>query len=297
MDAIIKSDSFAHKGLGTHIVNPAWGCKEGCLYCYVLSVYRFQLGKPAKPIVHDPVVWLEQLEQQAYAMKAQMLNEKSFEPITFILSTACEPFSVDVAETSIKGIKILLEYFGQCGNVNIRIITKRLWEHLYDLNRIFISKPTQKKRMIFNISLGDFRFDWWQKIEPNAGSPVGRMELVKTLQKLGYRTAIMACPIPPGQYEQTFGCYADIIEKAEEVFCEIINPRGDNINRITESFPEVEALRTKLGIRHENFKLIETAHRYVKDHGKLRVMTYGFNFTDPDEERDFLRKYPGVRLL
>ena len=150
--------------------------------------------------------------------------------------------------------------------------------------------------MIFNISLGDLRFNWWHKIEPNVDSPILRKETIRALQNAGYRTAIMACPIPPGQYEQTFECYEDVLEKAEEIFCEIINSRGDNIKRIAEYFPEVDVLKTKLGRSQEAVKLTETARKYVKDHSKLRVMVYHYgNFTKRDYDK--MCEYNCVRWL
>ena len=276
-NALIRSQEFERKKLGTHVVNPAIGCFNRCVYCYVhegSNYSRFnQYVRKGGVIVHDSGKWLDRLRKQAVSIR-----EKG----TAILSTATEPFSKTLSTTSFIAVKILSD-----AGWDIRIITKR-GEALLDHDLI-------PENSLINISLGGFNERWGMIIEQKAVHK--RLYGINSLIDSGkYRVCVMACPIPPGEYDRTFKIYDDykILDKSHEVFCEIINPRGTVYDKVGRWFPEVLKMKNKQYRSNECRDLIKIAHEYV-DPSKLRVMTYRNNMTDEDFEA--VKTYEGVIWL
>ena len=65
-----------------------------------------------------------------------------------------------------------------------------------------------RKRVIFGLSIGTFVHEEAGAIEPNVASPQKRVEALRTLQKDGFRTFGMLCPILPQAGAGGFRKYA-----------------------------------------------------------------------------------------
>jgi len=282
INALVKSDGFMKKKLGSHVVNPAYGCANGCLYCYAPSAYRYQLGTKTM-VIHDPELFLQRLKEQLSSSK-----EKS----TAILSTATDPFLPEIADTSKQAMEMLIE-----AGWTVRVITKRIWDEWGNVVMPFGPYPEYQKQVIFNISLGCISNEWSTVAEPKADAASLRLELIRSLIDNNFRVAVMACPIPPNRYEETFKRYCEegILDGAEEVFCEIINPRGSAYKELTEHFPEIGSMMNAEYRSLQSMQLIETAHGYVRDWSKLRVLTYTKELLPAELVK--AKDFPGVVLL
>ena len=242
-NALTSTPNFALKNLGTHACNPAVGCPndERCLYCYVPSgpvSWTYPDVKKGVMISHDPDVWLTRLCQQV---------ERSRFKGKAILSTTTDPFNVDLLAISFEAIFILLQAGWQ-----VRIITKKfgnLTRYNIPLLLRLDRNPDFKRRISFNISLGCHQAKWCDLVEPGADRPFERLQQVDELIQRGFRVAIMACPIPPDLYRETFEAYGHLLKIAEAVYCEIMNPRGHAYKKIGELFPEVLIMQDPVELR------------------------------------------------
>ena len=292
-NALTSTPNFALKNLGTHACNPAVGCPndERCLYCYVPSgpvSWTYPDVKKGVMIRHDPDTWLARLRQQA---------ERNQIKGTAILSTTTDPFNIDIMDVSLEAIFILLQAGWQ-----VRIITKKLG----NLNRYNIPlllrldrNPDFKRRIIFNISLGCHSVKWCNIVEPGADSPFERLQQVDELIQRGFRVAIMACPIPPNLYRETFEAYGHLLRMAEGTYCEILNPRGQAYQKIGKSFPDVMIMRNPEERSSQSLQLIQAANELIDadivNSEAMNVLAYCKELLLADYEK--AKQYRGVRWL
>ena len=292
-NALTSTPKFALKNLGTHACNPAVSCPgdESCLYCYVPSgpaSWRAPEIRNGAMVVHDPDVWLARLRQQV---------ERSRIKGTAILSTTTDPFNVDLLAISFEAVFILLRAGWQ-----VRIITKKLGNLIrYNIPLLFRldRNPDFKRRIVFNISLGCHRSRWCGLVEPGADGPFERLQQMGELIQRGFRVAIMACPIPPNHYRETFEVYGHLLKIAEAVYCEILNPRGHAYRKIGELFPEVLIMQDPVERSAQSLQLIQAANEYI-DAGivapeAMNVLAYRKELLPADYEK--ARQYRGVRWL
>ena len=300
-NALTSTANFALKNLGTHACNPAVGCPkdERCLYCYVPSgpaSWAYPEVKKGDMVVHDYDAWLKSINNNALKMRAAYIY-KTGEIPTAILSTTTDPFNVDLLAISFKAIFILLQAGWQ-----VRIITKKLGNLtryniplLYWLNR----NPDYKRGIVFNISLGCHRVKWCNIVEPGADGPFERLQQMSELIQRGFRIAIMACPIPPNLYRETFEAYGHLLKMAETVYCEIMNPRGHAYQKIGDLFPEVLIMQNPAERSAQSLQLIQVANELI-DAGivspeAMNVLAYRKELLPADYEK--AKQYRGVRWL
>ena len=290
---LVKTPKFEIKNLGTHAFNPAVGCPqdERCLYCYVPSgpvSWTYPEIKNGVMIVHDPEIWLT-------GLRAQL--EHSRIKGTAILSTTTDPFNVDLLAISFEAVFILLRAGWQ-----VRIITKKLGNlsrynipllHRLDRN------PDFKQLIVFNISLGCHQAKWCSLVEPGADGLFERLQQMGELIQRDFRVAIMACPIPPNYYRETFEAYGHLLKTAEAVYCEIMNPRGHAYQEIGELFPELLVMQDPVERSTQSLQLIQAANELI-DSGivapeTMNVLAYRKELLLPDYEK--AQRYQGVRWL
>ena len=290
---LVKTAKFTLKNLGTHAFNPAIGCPkdERCLYCYVPSgpvSWTYPDVKNGVMIVHDPEVWLNGLRKRVKQARIKGMA---------ILSTTTDPFNVDLLSISFEAIFILLRAGWQ-----VRVITKKFGNLilyniplLYRLDR----NPALKKRIVFNISLGCHRVKWCGLVEPGADSPFERLQQIDELLQRGFRVAIMACPIPPNLYRETFEAYDHLLKMAEAVYCEIMNPRGHAYQKIGELFPEVLIMKNPFERSAQSLQLIQAANELIDASvvapEAMNVLVYRKELLPADYEQ--ARQYRGVKWL
>ena len=293
MNALTSTPKFALKNLGTHACNPAVSCpgEEACLYCYVPSgpaSWRAPEIRSGKMVIHDPDAWLRRLRQQV---------ERSRIKGTAILSTTTDPFNVDLLAITFEAIFILLRAGWQ-----VRIITKKLGNLArYNIPLLFRleKNPDYKKRIVFNISLGCTQFKWCGLVETGADSSFERLQQMGELIQRGFRVAVMACPIPPDHYRETFEAYGYLLKMAEAIYCEIMNPRGHAYRKIGEMFPEVLNMQNPVERSAQSLQLIQAANELIDagivEQESMNVLVYCRELLPTDYEK--AKQYRGVRWL
>jgi len=292
-NALTYTPKFALKNLGTHACNPAISCpgEESCLYCYVPSgpaSWKAPEIRNGVMKVQDPDAWLARLRQQA----AQSCLKG-----TAILSTTTDPFNVDLLAITFEAVFILLR-----AGWRVRIITKKLGNLArYNIPLLFRleKNPDYKRRIIFNISLGCPDIKWCSLVEPGADSPFERLQQMGELIQRGFRMAVMACPIPPNYYRDTFAAYGYLLKMAEAVYCEIMNPRGQAYMKIGELFPEIFAMQDPAERSAQSLQLIQAANELI-DAGivapeAINVLAYRKELLPQDFNE--AKHYQGVKWL
>ena len=292
-NSLVKTPAFTKKNLGTHAFSPAVACpqNERCLYCYVSfgpPSWTFPEIKNGAMVIHDPDIWLTRLRQQVKQSRIKG---------TAILSTTTDPFNIDLLAVSFEAVFILLRAGWQ-----VRIITKKLGNLTrYNIPLLFRLEKNNayKRRIVFNISLGCHQVKWCSLVEPGADSPFERLQQIDELLQRGFRVAIMACPIPPNLYRETFDTYQHLLNLVEAVYCEIMNPRGHAYQKIGELFPEVLVMQNPVERSAQSLQLIRVANELL-DSGKIEpeamnVLVYRKELLSADLEK--AQQYQGIRWL
>jgi DNA repair photolyase len=292
-NALTYTPKFALKNLGTHACNPAISCpgEEACLYCYVPSgpvSWKAPEIRKGEMVVRDPDAWLARLRRQAAQNRIKG---------TAILSTTTDPFNIDLLAITFEAVFILLRAGWQ-----VRIITKKLGNlSRYNIPLLFRleKNPDYKKRIIFNISLGCNNIKWCSLVEPGADSPFERLQQMGELIQRGFQVAVMACPIPPDHYHNTFKAYGYLLKMAEAVYCEIMNPRGHAYKKIGELFPEILTMQDPAERSAQSLQLIQAANGLI-DAGMvapeaMNVLAYRKELLPQDYEK--AKHYQGVKWL
>jgi len=292
-NALTYTPKFTLKNLGTHACNPAVSCpgEESCLYCYVTAgpaSWKAPEIRNGKMVVHDPDAWLMRLRQQAVSCRNKG---------TVILSTTTDPFNVDLLAITFEAIFILLR-----AGWRVRIITKKFGNLArYNIPLLFRleKNPDYKRRIIFNISLGCTQLKYCCLVEPGADNPFERLQQMGELIQRGFRVAVMACPIPPNHYQETFKTYGYLLKMAEAVYCEIMNPRGRVYKKIGELFPEVLAMQDPVERSAQSLQLIQAANELI-DAGivapeAMNVLAYRKELLPQDYEK--AKHHQGVKWL
>ncbi len=143
-------------------------------------------------------------------------------------------------------------------------------------------------------------------VEPNASLPQERVDALVEAHRRGIRTFGMLCPLIPafyrgqGKVDEAFK--AVLPAEPEEIFAEVVNPRGRALVEVAESLrlagltamaKAVDGIRSRRQWSHEAATVIEMAvdaARRLYDIKRLHVLVYPSGLTCEDEQA--LRQIP-----
>jgi DNA repair photolyase len=94
-----------------------------------------------------------------------------------------------------------------------------------------------KDRLIFGLSTGTLNDQVAKAVEPDAPAPSLRVQALRELQRQGFRTFGMLCPILPQNPVDYVAQAAELIdfEKCEHVWAEVLNRRGKSMDRTAQA--------------------------------------------------------------
>lgn len=208
-------------------------CAFSCAYCYVPSIMRkltkdLLVGKNYQSVIirrNNPV---ELLKKELHNAKG--IPKHAGETGVIYGSPLVDIAATDeLARETIEMCKVILTSTGW----DIRLLSKScLIEQIAD------GIPAMYKgRVIFGLSTGTLDDSVAAAIEPDAPAPSDRLATLRHLQKEGYRTFAMLCPIMPQDvtaYVNQLKKRIDL-EKCEHVWAEVLNGRGDNFDQVGEA--------------------------------------------------------------
>jgi len=229
------ASDFAEKGLcNGPTFSAGSACVYTCRYCYVEPIMNrggsavWETLHKAKLAFQDVVIRRENPLQH---LRAELRNNRGKLRYKYDERTVYASPVVDVAATielARETTDLCLEILGSTG-WSIRLLSKSPF-----LLRIASALPAQwRHRIIFGLSTGTFDKEVAKAIEPDAPSPTKRLQALEELQKEGFRTFAMLCPILP-QDPEAFVKQATQrinLDACEHVWAEVLNRRGASMQR------------------------------------------------------------------
>lgn len=202
-------------------------CVFSCAFCYVETMMRKNAKLNAllefEGLKHEGVVVEINDPVAATREKLRSLGAEDKNQKWVIYASPL----VDVAGTPIQAentVAICREILGHT-QWQIRLLSKSKL-----LARVARELSEFKTRMIYGFSTGTLEDDVTRSFEIGTTSVSERLKALKELQSEGFRTFGMLCPILPspdyGKFARNAAAKIDM-EKCEDVWAEVLNPRGD----------------------------------------------------------------------
>lgn len=196
-------------------LNPYTGCGHGCIYCYATYIPNFFEPRRKRKLKERVRGDLEYLEENSIIS----------------LSNSSDPYTPmdEEHEDTRECLKLFKEH-----NFRILMVTKSdLILRDIDLLRELKSAVT--------FTITTLKKEVHGKLEPNAPSPMKRIEAIRKLEEAGIPTGLRLDPIFP---EITVGEIEKIVRKAanagvRHVVTSTFKPRRDGWNRFKKIFPKV----------------------------------------------------------
>lgn len=234
MKAINESE-LHKKRLGDWVLNPYIGCEHGCFHCYC----------PAMPGVkffndgHSQEDWGKYLFEKPGFVDALKRQLKSFTPNKakrtdwgngwLLMSFLTDPYTP--AEGELKITRQCLQLLLEAGH-KVRLQTRSaMVERDFDLLR------AHKDQVRLGTSL-PYRDDSLARLlEPRATGPSRRLKMLENAADSGIPVYVAIAPVMPWTAFSEVWNIAYLASKmgATEIFCEVLNPKGSNLEMMAKA--------------------------------------------------------------
>jgi len=228
MDAISPSQLWK-KRLGDWVVNPYVGCEHGCLHCYCPAMpgVKFHNGGRSQAdwgsylLPKDGIV--EALRQRLRKFTPDKAKRTDWGDGWVLMSFLTDCYTP--AEAELKLTRQCLELLLDAGH-KVRVQTRSaLVERDFDL------LVAHKDRVRLGTSLPYLDDALARILEPRATGPTRRQKMLEQAAALGIPVYVAIAPVMPWTQPDELRGIAAWGGKlgATEVFCEVLNPKGDNL--------------------------------------------------------------------
>jgi DNA repair photolyase len=250
--AVIAPNNFIYKSLSNWAFNIAVGCSHGCSFCYVPSTATIKQGpKLAERGVSDPdlewgkYVFLREWDEKRFLTTLRSANETPRAALAadgnraVMYCSTTDPYQVfhhpepeqrrELGLAARRMVRRSLELIRDNSQLNVRILTRSPLAKLdFDLFKSF------GPRLVFGMSVPTLDVRLARLYEPNAPSPLKRMETLQAARDAGLHVYVALAPTFP---ESDFDDLRATIKAVAQlnpitVFHEPINIRADNVERI-----------------------------------------------------------------
>ncbi len=288
----ISDSQLWKKRLGDRVINPYVGCEHGCLHCYCPAMpgVKFFNGGRAQS------EWGEYLLPKAGIVEALRRQLKSLTPdkakrtewgdgwVLMSFLTDC----YTPAEANLKLTRQCLELLLEAGH-KVRVQTRScLVERDFDL------LAAHKDRVRLGTSLPYLDDSVARILEPRAPGPTRRLRMLERAAARGIPVYVAIAPVMPWtEAEELLGIAARAGELgATEVFCEVLNPKGENLAGMERALRE--GGRADLADRIRSYD----AGAWARATGAtLRLLAGGRAFVPwPDTGRAWAKHLPEVEV-
>lgn len=196
-----------------YVINPYIGCQHGCIYCYATFIKRFY--------GHINDRWGDFVDVKLNAPDKLKINKKHTGK-TILIGSVTDPYQP--IEKKYEVTKRILEKIDPT-LANIEIITKSTLI-TRDIN---ILQKLKNVKVGVSISTTD-KFTA-KLLEPNAPSPLSRIETLRKLKDAGVRNYLFVSPIFPFITDH-IRLINTVKSFVDEIYFENLNIRGCNHNKI-----------------------------------------------------------------
>lgn len=155
------------------------GCSLGCIYCYVPDM-GFPMGFPMKPKPYP----LKPIEL-AYALAVNLYVFPGYTLAAY--GSVTEPFLPETKDKAIEYIGTVYKYLRLPSQVSTKMPLRQ-----------DVAKKLREAEPRLSILLTVITINKAERLEPNAPSPIERLESIRTLKKEGLHVTLFVRPIIPG---------------------------------------------------------------------------------------------------
>lgn len=289
---ISRSAEFARKLLAEFAVNIGLACGNCCRYCSSRVMFRRhpefrRLGLnpfDAGYAVVDPDT-VSRVQRDAGRIKQSG---------RVIMCSATDAYSEEGRHYGLG--RGCAEAILNRSELTLRVLTKRK-----EVQEDFDVYERYRERVLIGLSTSFLPEDSAAAaaVEPYSSSPEERLETLRQAHRRGLPIYDMLCPMIPAFYQtqqKVDEAFKAILEaEPEEIFAEVVNPRGKGLIRTAQALRAaglrkeadgVDAIRTHKVWSREATRVIQmvvdTAER-LYDTERLRVLLYPSRLTDEDE--------------
>lgn len=261
----INPSGLWKKRLGDWVVNPYVGCEHGCYHCYCPAMPGVRFNNNG----HSQRDWGQYLIPKEGILEALKAQLKRFTPekakrtgwgngwILMSFLTDCYTPSEGKHKLTRECLKLLLE-----AGHKVRVQTRSaLVERDFDL------LEKHRDRVLLGTSLPYLDDSLARVLEPRAGSPTRRLKMLQNANKREIPVYVAVAPFMPFHSNAVMNDVLKFILPLEprEVFCEVLNPKGDNITMMQDAlaneYPEFsEQLKSYTSVSWANFTFKTLSH-------------------------------------
>jgi DNA repair photolyase len=248
----INPSELWKKRLGDWVINPYVGCEHGCFHCYCPAMPGVRFNNRGR----TQAEWGKYLYPKHGIVEALGEQLKTFTPararrtewgdgwILVSFLTDCYTPSEGKFKLTRQCLELLLE-----AGHKVRIQTRSaLVERDFDLIE------AHRERVLLGTSLPHLDDKLARALEPRASPPSRRLQILEKAAEKKISVYVAVAPFLPFHDGSTMESVmrAVLPLKPREIFCEVLNPKGDNLammcGALQKSYPEyAEQLATYSG--------------------------------------------------
>lgn len=231
----INSSGLWKKRLGDWVINPYVGCEHGCYHCYCPAMPGVKFNNDG----HKQREWGKYLLPKHGIVEALREQLRKFTPdkarktewgdgwVLMSFLTDCYTPSEAKHRLTRQCLQLLLE-----AGHKVRLQTRSaLVERDFDL------LAAHKNQVLLGTSLPYMNDRLARALEPRASSPTRRLRMLQKARDQGLSVYVCVAPFMPFHGDDVMNEVLKAIQplRPREIFCEVLNPKGDNIQMMYEA--------------------------------------------------------------
>jgi DNA repair photolyase len=290
MKAVNESELWK-KRLGDWVVNPYVGCEHGCFHCYCPAMPGVKFANHG----HSQREWgtylypkagiVEALRDQLRNITPQKAKRTEWGNGWILMSFLTDCYTP--AEAKHKLTRQCLALLLEAGH-KVRVQTRSaLVERDFDILKAY------RSQVLLGSSLPHLDDKLARVLEPRASSPLRRLRMLENAANADIPVYVAVAPFLPfhDRTEMENVLQGILPLGPREIFCEVLNPKGDNLNMMVEA------------LRGEFPKYAAQLANYTSEHWAKftwKVLAHGFERASqfipwPDTQRMWRKHLPENR--
>lgn len=233
------------KRLGDWVINPYIGCEHGCFHCYcpaMPGVKFFNHGHSQREwgtYFYPKAGIVEALQEQLRNFTPEKAKRTEWGNGWVLMSFLTDCYSP--AEAKYRITRRCLQLLLEAGH-KVRVQTRSVL-----VERDFDILAANEPQVLLGTSLPHLDDKLARCLEPRAAAPTRRLQMLEKAAVLGIPVYVAVAPFlpfhDPTNLEHIINAVIGL--QPREIFCEVLNPKGDNISMMTDAlrgeFPEFAA--------------------------------------------------------
>ena len=231
----VNPSALWKKRLGDWVLNPYVGCEHGCFHCYCPAMPGVKFANHG----HSQREWGEYLYPKPGIVEALRDQLRNFTPEKakrtewgngwVLMSFLTDCYTPSEAKLGItrQCLVLLLE-----AGHRVRLQTRSaLVERDFDVLR------AHKGQVLLGTSLPHLDDKLARALEPRASSPSRRLRMLQSAADIGIPVYVAIAPFLPfhNRHVMELVLKAALALEPQEIFCEVLNPKGDNLAMMEEA--------------------------------------------------------------